>query len=1014
MKRQHPHIWATACFLVPIVLTAFFTTTSSLGDSSKAESATSTTRAAAMISKIDAAGGICVLLDAQPAGLALALSKQSELTIYLQLPGAQQTESTRRRLDDAGMLGTRIYVEQGDWARIHLADNLADVVIVPAKVAITTAHRDEMLRVLRPGGKLILADATIVKPLPDGTDDWSHPYHGPDNNPQSTDRIARAPYLTQFLAKPWYVPFPVVSVASGGKVFQAFGHIGYKERDWPWVNSLVAINGYNGTLLWKRSLQEGFNIHRNTIIATPEILYQADGKSCKLIDTATGKLVGQIVAPPDASGPAWKWMAMEDGVLYGLVGKPEHRDETVRGKRTRGGWPWKPMTSGYDKAEYPWGFGRTFFAIDPKTKKVLWTHSEKEPVDTRGVCMKGGRIYYYSPSKFMACLDARKGKPAWRTSDEKLLEAIGKDYRAQDWRWGFSSTSYIKCSDEAVYLAGPQRTRMVAISAVDGRLLWQYPNGNFRLVLRDEGLYALGTIKPRPESKLFDPLSGKVLAELDCLRGNCTRVTGMVDCIFARGHLHGGTLRLSVPEHSAQRYAMMRPPCMDGVIAHGGMLYWGPWMCDCSLSLVGNICFAPVGDFDYQAKADTATRLETNPDAPDKLQPFDVADEDWPTYRADNSRRGAAGVEIPKAVSVAWTSKSKTPVKAAAPITAGGLTFLSGSDGVVRAVDAKTGKPRWKAFTGGPIVYPPAIENGRLLVGSGDGWIYAFEAATGKRLWRFRAAPVERKIPVYGRLSSTWPVASGVLVDRGTVYAAAGIASHDGTHVYALDAPTGNIRWQNNTSSRLRGADQPVGVSVQGHLLLHKDRLYMAGGNVVSPAAYDIADGRCLSSPGKEWEAKSPRGRELFLVSDRVVAFDQLLYSPQKYWQGRYFSKPLAQVDRGDVVVRGVGGRVFRAAPQKDKQKRPEAIWDVKPLHRVAAMALGKNAVVVAGPVTADENRHAVMALDVESGKTLWNHPLDQPPVSWGIALGREGRVNVALVDGKLICLADAAASTGE
>ena len=53
----------------------------------------------------------------------------------------------------------------------------------------------------------------IVKPFPAGTDDWSHPYHGPDNNPQSTDQLARAPYLTHFLAEPWYSPMPLMTVA---------------------------------------------------------------------------------------------------------------------------------------------------------------------------------------------------------------------------------------------------------------------------------------------------------------------------------------------------------------------------------------------------------------------------------------------------------------------------------------------------------------------------------------------------------------------------------------------------------------------------------------------------------------------------------------------------------------------------------------------------------------------------------------------------------------------------------
>ena len=75
----------------------------------------------------------------------------------------------------------------------------------------------------------------------------------------------------------------------------------------------------------------------------------------------------------------------------------------------------------------------------------------------------------------------------------------------------------------------------------------------------------------------------------------------------------------------------------------------------------------------------------------------------------------------------------------------------------------------------------------------------------------FRAAPLERKIPVYGSLSSTWPVGGGVLVEDGVAYAAAGMANYDGTHVYALDAATGKIRWQNNTSGGTAGGLLPTG-----------------------------------------------------------------------------------------------------------------------------------------------------------------------------------------------------------
>ena len=74
-------------------------------------------------------------------------------------------------------------------------------------------------------------------------------------------------------------------------------------------------------------------IHRNTLIATPDTLYLGDDKSCKLIDTATGKIRDEIVVPADKSdGPVWKWLALENGILYALVGEKEVPDEPLKGE----------------------------------------------------------------------------------------------------------------------------------------------------------------------------------------------------------------------------------------------------------------------------------------------------------------------------------------------------------------------------------------------------------------------------------------------------------------------------------------------------------------------------------------------------------------------------------------------------------------------------------------------------------------------------------------------------------
>ena len=84
---------------------------------------------------------------------------------------------------------------------------------------------------------------------------------------------------------------------SAGRVFKAFGHIAFKAREEPWLDTLAAFNGYNGTLLWRRPIPPALMIHRSTLIATPERVYFGDDRSCKVLDAATGELRDEIVVP---------------------------------------------------------------------------------------------------------------------------------------------------------------------------------------------------------------------------------------------------------------------------------------------------------------------------------------------------------------------------------------------------------------------------------------------------------------------------------------------------------------------------------------------------------------------------------------------------------------------------------------------------------------------------------------------------------------------------------------------
>lgn len=947
--------------------------------------------AAAIVKKLDVPRGLCVVLGDPQGALALELARASELTIFLQAAKADEAEAARKAADAVGMLGSRIFVQQGDYRHLHLANDLADLVV---GTQVGAAPKEEVLRILRPEGRAIVDGKEIVKPYPANTDEWTHPYHGPDNNPLSLDRVAKRPYLTHFMVEPWYCPLPQMTVISAGRMFKVFGDRSSAIPQEGLLNTLLAMNAFNGTILWKRDLPPGFMIHRNTFVATPKTLFLADDKSCKLIDPATGKLQGEIEAPEKLSdGPVWKWMALEGNVLYALVGEKEGNEEALRGNRVRGaGWPWWKIKN------YPFGFGRTLVAIDPATKQVLWSHREEDPIDSRGLCMRNGKIYYYSDGKFLAALEAKTGKVAWKNTETELLEAIGPHGTAQHWMLGFASTAYLKASEEALFFAGPQRPRLVAASTKDGKLLWKQDAGNCQLVVRPEGLYALGEgrINSAESSFKLEPLTGKVLATFPS-RDRCTRATGSLDSIFTRGGAGGSTAVFDVTSKEPKMGVVspMRPACQDGVVVAHGYLYWGPWMCRCDMAQLGAISLGSGGSFDYTGKATDAERLEKH-GAP-VPQTARIIDEDWPTYRKDNTRSVVTGHIVPAKVQRIWEFKQMGQTIPTAPVAAAGFVYVGGADGVVRCLDAATGKPIWTSYTGGAIKYPPAIWQDRAFVGSGDGWIYSFEVANGKLMWRFRAAPIERTIPLYGSLSSTWPVGSGVLVDKGVVYAAAGISTFDGTHVFALDAGNGNLRWQNNTSGNVGDEMPGGGVSVQGPLLLHKDSIYMAAGNKPNIAAYAVVDGKFSPAGGG-------RGKDLFIRKGAVQGAGFPLY-----WRTEddHLLSPMELESPAGVISVATESVALLSAKQEPNAKKLATEWMSKPFNEIAAIVIAKNAILVSGLErdAKDPKKTApgLCAISLRDGKTLWQYPLPAHPTAWGLAQDRSGRIIVTLIDGRVL-----------
>jgi outer membrane protein assembly factor BamB len=259
-------------------------------------------------------------------------------------------------------------------------------------------------------------------------------------------------------------------------------------------------------------------------------------------------------------------------------------------------------------------------------------------------------------------------------------------------------------------------------------------------------------------------------------------------------------------------------------------------------------------------------------------------------------------------------------------------------------------------------------------------------------------------------------------VDDATAYFAAGIANYDGTYVYAVDPATGYVRWCNDTSGHLDPAAQ-VGVSAQGHLLAKAGKLYLAGGNAVSPAVYDQRDGNCLNDPGPlaACQSTSPRGWELFAVGDRVIACGRPYYAhPDMEVYDHTVTNKILHARTGERDIVWLDNTTLMCFDNLDTAALNRCVTDEKiPRHvtqawgefkvdekphwgfttpQATALAAARNAVVVATDT-------GVVAVDIRSGKPLWTQNLPAPVVPWGLAVSRHGRILVSLTDGRVVCV---------
>ena len=77
------------------------------------------------------------------------------------------------------------------------------------------------------------------------------------------------------------------------------------------------------------------------------------------------------------------------------------------------------------------------------------------------------------------------------------------------------------------------------------------------------------------------------------------------------------------------------------------------------------------------------------------------------------------------------------PICCSSPVGVGGTVHAATGDNRLRAYRASDGMILWNSNVGGGQVSTPAVNVGKVFVGSGDWSVYAFDAASGVQAWTY-------------------------------------------------------------------------------------------------------------------------------------------------------------------------------------------------------------------------------------------------------------------------------------
>jgi outer membrane protein assembly factor BamB len=487
--------------------------------------------------------GYALVLGLEQGGLVKELLRQSQLYVIAIDDNVEVVERLRRRLDEAGLYGSRASVHLGDPLTYPLPPYLASLVVSEKAADLISAPGRDVVKALvhplRPyGGTMCLprsanladlldnskADGFARRrarnlvllarrgPLP-GAADWTHEEADAASTGASEDRFLKAPLGLLWFdgSMRWYrKPGGTVVRVAGGRVLVK-------------AEKLTAIDVYSGRMLWQADLP---SLHSPTdqMVTAGDAVYVTGGRDCLVLDPQTGQETWRINLPAGLDG-TWSNLHVWRDHLVALS-------------------------------------GRHLFCINLRTGKDLWRYElGRENVS---LAVGGGRVFcaeLLNPRRpqaegqapRMRALRIRTGEPLWETQGgsavryseaHDLIVTSSAIYQAGDGTLVANLPAPPEAPEE-----GPAPPAPYPLSIIDRNILW-------------------GTVD---QFMLRDLLTGEASGEQTAwVRRGCTGLRSSANMVTTRFRANIACIDLESRDITSMWN--VRPACYNNLFPANGVL----------------------------------------------------------------------------------------------------------------------------------------------------------------------------------------------------------------------------------------------------------------------------------------------------------------------------------------------------------------------------------------------------------------------------------------------------------